>query len=199
MVDWDRWPVVSERSQRSNVWRHTLHTFLIRNATSCIMDLRDSTPLGCRISRDKVVINKAVLWVAIWSTARRACGPIFCEDIVSLREPVARVKRDRSISIASTYCCQMWKPREQRSIARSLSGMSSSWRYNTIDFEISLRALNNHEPTSLREEKNVTLVTKDCTCLLQYSHTETEPSQQQVIYAPHPAAKKALKKLCRNR
>ena len=108
----------------------------------CMIDLLYSIDRGWRISNDKVVMNKGLLLEAICKTAMRACGPGLRICIDSLRADVARVKSDRSASIASKCCCQMSKPREQRSIASTRYGDESSYRYNDIDLAISVIVLN---------------------------------------------------------
>lgn len=103
-------------------------TLRIKNATICKIDLLYSVERGCRMSSDKVVMNRGLLLEAICSTAARACGPGLRTLIDSLREVVASVNRDRSAAIASKYDCHISNPREHMSIASVRYGEVSSYR-----------------------------------------------------------------------
>ena len=86
-------------------------------------------------------MTSGVLIDAICRTAILAAAPTFKVVIPSFFVCVARANRDRSSSMTSVYECQVSKPLEQRSIARTLQMGLSSWRYIEIDFDMSVRQL----------------------------------------------------------
>ena len=53
--------------------------------------------------------------------------------------------------MASKYCCQMWNPREQRSIAVARCGEVSSRRYSEMDLAVSVKVLGYDSTISLTD------------------------------------------------
>ena len=135
-------PRISNIPQPHHFFRdHPKPTFRIKNASICINDFLCCTSVTCKISIESAVMTSGVLFDTICRTALLAAAPTFNVVIPSFFVCVDRVNRDRRSSITSTYDCQVSKPLEQRSIARTLQMGLSSLRYIEIDLDTSVRQL----------------------------------------------------------
>ena len=135
----------------------------MRKITNWRTDFRCCKFWGWSISIDRVVTKSGVLLDAIWRIAVRACWPTFWTEIVSFFDVVARVNRERNIWTASTCCCQIGNPREQRSIANDLYWELSLSRYIETDLAMSVRQLHGRINTHLwRRNSEHLLCGKKC-------------------------------------